>query len=383
MRARLILIAGALTATPLAAQRADSAAFVTVLGTDTLAVERWIRSADRVDAEVVVRSPRTTLRRGTLYLTDGGAMERWEERWLDPEHPAAEPRRVEIVEPVAGGSWVRRITEGDSVREASLNAPPDALPWADLVHWPFDLAVGRLPDRGAFQMAFLAGQRPLVMTLERTASGEVTITHPLRGPTLARLDPAGRIASLDAARTTRKVVVTRVPWADVQGRAVAWAAADRAGQGVGELSGRGGGEASFGGASIRLDFGTPLLRGRQVFGTVVPWGQLWRTGANRATHFATSAPLVLDGTLQLPAGEYTLFSIPQQDGGWLIVSRQTGQAGTAYDSAQDFGRVRLRRREVAGPRERFDIRVEETGHRHAELVIAWDRSEFYVPMRLR
>lgn len=387
--AAALLLLASLAAAPAAAQaaRADSAALVTVLGRDTLALERWVRTGSRIEAEAVVRSPSTSLRRYTLELAPSGTMRRFEERILDPASPGGAPRRVEVVE-AADSGWTRRVTEGDSTRSSRVQAGADALPWVDLVHWPFELALRDVPAAGSATRPFLAGGRPLAYTLARTAPGQVTLTHPLRGPSTVRTDAAGRLLGLDAAQTTRKVVVTRVPWVDVAGPARRWADADRAGRGMGELSGRAREEFTVGGAKIALDYGVPVRRGRDIFPAVVPWGQVWRTGANRATHFSTDRPLVLGDpaagpTLAVPAGEYTLFSMPAAEGGLLIVSRQTGQNGTAYDAARDLGRVRMRRTAVAEPVERLSIRAEPVGAKGGTLRISWDRSEFVVPFTVQ
>ncbi len=384
-----LLLLASLAAAPAAAQaaRADSAALVTVLGRDTIALERWVRAGSRIRAEAVVRSPSTSLRRYTLELAPSGTMRRFEERVLDPASPGGAARRVEVIE-AADSGWTRRVTEGDSTRSSRVQAGADALPWVDLVHWPFELALRDVPATGTATRPFLAGGRPLAYTLARTAPGRVTLTHPLRGPSTVRTDAAGRLLGLDAAQTTRKVVVTRVPWVDVEGPARRWAEADRAGRGMGELSGRAREEFTVAGAKIALDYGVPVRRGRDIFPAVVPWGQVWRTGANRATHFSTDRPLVLGDpaagpTLAVPAGEYTLFSAPEAAGGVLIVSRQTGQNGTAYDPARDLGRVAMRRTTAAEPVERLSIRAEPAGTKGGTLRIAWDRSEFVVPFTVQ
>lgn len=373
----------ALLAAPAAAQRADSAALVTVLGRDTLALERWVRAGDRITAEAVVRSPRTTHRRYVLDMDSEGLMRRFEERTFDPANPAT-PLRTEVLEAVEGGGWTRTLTHGDSVVTGRVDAPPNALPWVDLVHWPFELVGLDRGDCGG-EIPMIAGGRVLEYDMAPAAGGW-TLTHPFRGPSTVRADDQGRLLSLDASGTTRKVIVTRVPWVELEGPAARWSQADREGRGMGELSGRGREEATVGGARIVVDYGQPQRRGREIFGQVVRWGELWRTGANRATHFSTDRELVFTGadgaTLVMPAGEYTLFSIPQQDGGWLIVNRQTGQNGTAYDAAQDLGRVRLRRTAVAEPVESFTIRAEpsESG---GILRLVWDTSEFSVPFQVR
>jgi hypothetical protein len=371
-------------AAPAAAQTADSAALVTVLGRDTLALERWVRSGDRITAEAVVRSPRTTHRRYVLDLAPDGRMRRFEERVLDPAAAAGAPLRTETLQ-AADGGWVRTVVQGDSTMTSRVDAPAEALPWVDLVHWPFELVLMRARGGQGGPAPLMSGGRALAYTVAPAPGGGWTLTHPFRGPSVAQVDAQGRLVSLDAAGTTRKVVVTRVPWVELEGAAARWGQADREGRGMGELSGRGRAEGSVGGAAIVVDYGMPMRRGRDIFPGVVRWGEVWRTGANRATHFTTDRALVLTGadgaTLQVPAGEYTLFSIPQEDGGWLIVNRQTGQNGTAYDAAQDLGRVRMRRTAVAEPVEAFTIAVEPAAD-GGVLRLSWDRSAFTVPFRV-
>ena len=384
-RAAFTLPLLAALAAPAAAQT-DSAALVTVLGRDTLALERWVRTPARITAEAVIRSPRTTVRRYVLDLAPDGTMRRFEERVFDPAGSGQAPVRTETLE-FAEGGWARTLAQGDSVARTRVEAPAAALPWVDLVHWPFELVLMRAAAGQGGQAPLLSGGRELAYTVAPAEGGGWTLTHPFRGPSVARVDASGRLLSLDAAGTTRKVVVTRVPWVELDAPAARWAQADREGRGMGELSGRGREEATVDGARIVVDYGTPTRRGRDIFPGVVRWGEVWRTGANRATHFATDRALVLGDpasgeTIEVPAGEYTLFSIPQEDGGWLIVNRQTGQNGTAYDAARDLGRVRMRRAAAAEPVETFTIRVlpATTG---GVLALAWDRSEFTIPFQVR
>jgi hypothetical protein len=84
----------------------------------------------------------------------------------------------------------------------------------------------------------------------------------------------------------------------------------------------------------------------------------------------------------VPAGRYTLFSIPERDGGWLIVNRQTGQAGTAYDASRDLGHVRLSAPALRAPLETFTINTDTESGTHL-LRLQWDISERVVPFRVR
>lgn len=385
-----LALLSALAPAPSAAQhRADSAALVTVLGRDTLALERWVRSADRVTADVVVRSPRTTLRRYVLDLGPGGTMRRFEERTFDPVAPDR-PIRTERLE-ARGERWVRTVVDAERTRSDTVQAPGTALPFVDLVHWPFELMLMRAGrDRTLNQTTtqpLLAGGRMLPFTARWSAPNTVEFTHPLRGTMSARTDAAGRLLSLDAAGTTRKVRASRVPWLQLENHARVWAAADASGRSVGELSGRAQEEKVVAGARLSIDYGTPYKRGRGIWGNVVPWGEVWRTGANRATHFSVDRQLVFGnpatGTLVVPAGTYTLFSVPGADGGVLIVNKQTGQNGTAYDPKQDLGRVRMRRAELPTTVERFTIRVDSQGASGGVLRLQWDQTELSVPFAAR
>ena len=194
-------------------------------------------------------------------------------------------------------------------------------------------------------------------------------------------DADGRLLMLDAGATTRKLVVRRVADVDVEAAATRYAEQDAAGRSVGDLSGRGETVATIAGATIAVDYGQPQMRGREIWGALVPWGELWRTGANRATHLTTDRALVLDpdgAALAVPAGEYTLYSIPEAEGGLLIVNRQTGQGGTTYEATRDLGRVPLTRSSLTEAVEVFTIGVEAEG-RGGRLALRWASDAFSVP----
>jgi hypothetical protein len=90
-----------------------------------------------------------------------------------------------------------------------------------------------------------------------------------------------------------------------------------------------------------------------------------------------------DSQLAVPAGSYTLFSVPERDGGILIVNRETGQAGTAHDPTKDLGRVALQARPLPETVELFTIRVvEDGGGTGGWLRLQWDRTELVVPFRV-
>lgn len=367
------LVLAAATALPAGAQaRPDTSSLTARLGVDTISVERIIRTANTVEAELVTRSPRTTLQRHRATLDAAGMLATLDVTMLDPT-TGAETRRTTYRR--AGDSLQIVEVVGDRRTARAVSAPREVLPFIDLVHWPFDIALRRMRAMEATHVAapLLSGNRVSNFPLALLGTDSATITHPTRGTMRLTVLPDGSIRTLDAGATTRALVVTRGRGADIVALARDFATRDAAGRGVGELSGRGGGDTRVLGATITLDYGTPEKRGREIWGTLVRHGQLWRTGANRATHFSTDAPLRF-GTLEVPAGDYTLYSIPEADGGLLIINRQTGQNGQQYDQARDLGRVRMRARPLAAPVEVFTIVAREENGKGI-LALQWDRTE--------
>lgn len=381
----LLSTSPSLAQTPAAASRPDSASLVTRLGTDTLAVERFVRTGNRVEAEVVLRSPRVSRTRYDLELSPSGGIERLESIALDPHEGT--PLGLRQVMTRAGDSLVIELTRDGETARRTVAADDVVLPFIDMVHWPFELALMRARSTGEAEVPqpMFAGRRVVSFTLGVQGRDSMTITHPTRGTMRVEVDELGRLLALDAGATTRKLIVDRAAWLEVAPFAARWAELDAQGRSFGALSGRGRTESAVKGAEIVVDYGTPLKRGREIWGALVPWGVVWRTGANRATHFSTSRDLVLGSganELHVPAGEYTLFSIPEADGGVLIVNRQTGQTGTAYDASRDLGRVPFMVRPLPEVVETFTILAEEEGE-GGILRLQWDRRELVVPFRVR
>ena len=367
----------------------DSASFVTRLGVDTIAIERVVYAPQRVEAEVLLRVPATTRTRYVLDLSPAGELTRLEAVTTSPRVPDRPPRR-EVIARVGDSLQVETTVDGQvRVRQVAAH-DLRVLPFIDVVHWPFELALTRVRASRRPQTAqpLLSGSRVQSFPIVDVGPDSMTITHPLRGTMRLRVDARGRLLALDAGATTRKLLVERRPWMAtdaIDALASRWAALDAAGRSLGALSGRAQMEATIAGARVAADYGTPSKRGREIWGALVPFGQVWRTGANQATHFTTDRDIVFGAgadTLLVPAGRYTLFSIPERDGGVLIVSRQTDQAGTAYDPARDLGRVRLTPRPLAQPVEVFTIAAnpEAAG---GVLRLQWDRTELVVPFRVR
>src|SRR2546430_1342584 len=227
------------TASTLAGQ---SGQFVVRLGRDTLAIEAYTRTADRLRGEQVVRTPRTVHRIYTVMFDPGGAAERYE---LVTHNVSGAPGPAE--------TKATATFQGDS-------------------------AVATVPRR-------------------------------------------------DSTRTVRSRVGA--------------GALPHLGQSLGTLSPPDSVRARVAGTSIAVWYSRPSMRGRVIFGNVVPWNQVWRTGANQATIFETGADLVVAGTT-VPAGKYSLWTLPSQSGWKLIVHTNTRPWGAEYDTPDDLARLDLK-----------------------------------------
>jgi hypothetical protein len=124
------------------------------------------------------------------------------------------------------------------------------------------------------------------------------------------------------------------------------------------------------GKTVTINYSRPSMRGRQIFGGLVPYGQVWRTGANAATSLKTDGDLNIGGSV-VPAGNYTLYSIPGESGWKLIINKQTGQWGTEYQEKDDLARVDMKVSTNASPTEQFTISLQKTGGSSAILKLDW------------
>lgn len=135
-------------------------------------------------------------------------------------------------------------------------------------------------------------------------------------------------------------------------------------------------ETSLDGAKITIHYNTPSVRGRVIMGDLVPYNKVWRTGANPATSFVTTGNLKI-GTLSVPAGNYTLYTLPAAPGTpWLlIINQQTGQWGTVYKQDMDLGRTPLHYDKLPAPQESMSISFEHTEEHSTELHIKWETTD--------
>ncbi len=128
-----------------------------------------------------------------------------------------------------------------------------------------------------------------------------------------------------------------------------------------------------GGKSIKTDYSSPRMKGRKIYGDLVPFGEVWRTGANEATTFVPSADVSVGGKT-VPAGNYTIFTVPTADKWTLIINKTTGEWGIPYKyESNELARVDMKVSKLPSPVENFTISYAKSGD-GCTMQIDWERT---------
>ena len=376
MRLTIAMLRAVLALPAPAALAAQTGQFVVRLGRDTLAIEQYTRTADRLQGEQVVRAPRTVHRIYTVTFGPSGAAERFE-LVTHNVSGAPGPAETKATATFQGDSAVSTLTRSDSTRTVRARVGAGALPYLGqsfgLVEEVARSARAAGRDRYTMSMLVLGDTEPMPVTVTRGGSDSLTMMLDGIGPLRVRLDGQGRLLGVSGIGGTAQITVERVQGLDFAGLGKSFAA-----RSLGTLSPPDSVRASVAGASIAVRYSRPSMRGRVIFGNVVPWNQVWRTGANQATVFETSADLVIAGA-PVPAGKYSLWTLPSPGGWKLIVNRNTGQWGTDYDAQYDLARLDMKVEPLRQPVEQFTIAIEPSGKRGV-LKLEWERTRVSVPV---
>ncbi len=141
-------------------------------------------------------------------------------------------------------------------------------------------------------------------------------------------------------------------------------------------------DVTLNGKQVSITYHRPFVRGRKIMGELVPYGQVWRTGANEATTLKTDVALNIGGA-NVPAGTYTLYTLPSEGVWKLIINKQTGQWGTEYNQNQDLARVDMQKEKLSSPVEEFTISWKKKGEGAADLVLEWENTRLSVPVQAK
>jgi hypothetical protein len=375
------------------AQAPATSYLVTRLGVDTVGIERYTRTNDRLEGDVVLRYPRVRTFHYVADLGPNGEIRNLTTVVTRPGSDANTPPLLRAVSTFADSVAViqveragkadtslsgRKIYHGRVVPTLGTEPPSYGI-------YEQALASARLGrDSVAYALVGMGPGPVPAIILRRRGADSVAFTSTFfpNWIEVAKVDSRGRITGIDASATTVKVRAERVPNLAFDNVVSRWAAYESAhGGAIGQMSPPDTVRANIGGANIEVAYSRPAKRGRVIFGNIVPWNQVWRTGANAATQFTTDKDLIIGGTT-VPAGKYTLWTKPTPTGGELIINSETGQWGTDYHADKDFAHINLRSAQLAQPVEQFVIGVVPQGS-GGVIRMAWDNREFSVPFSVK
>lgn len=384
MCTRLALAAVVTLTLAVTAAADDSGDFVVRLGQDTTSVEHYSRTAARLEVEQVGRAPRVLRRRFTYDFVEGAIT-----HLAMVVTPPGSSTPTQTIEASFGPDSMRMRTQSGSapVQNLMVAMPRGTLVLANSSPWSgYEAQIMKLVQsqgdslRGT--MYLIGAQSTDWLSLHKLGRDSVVIFNGHGDLFHVRVDPAGHILGVLPIAGTGKFSVERVASLDLDAMAASFAAREQAGAGLGPLSPRDTLRVeNAGGASLWVDYGRPGKRGRVIFGNVVPFGDVWRTGANAATQFRTDQALDFGGTV-VPAGFYTLWTIPSANGWKLIINGETGQWGTAHKSAKDLYTIDMKVRTLPQSVERFTIGVESTAQ-GGVLNLDWDTTRASVAFTVK
>ena len=135
----------------------------------------------------------------------------------------------------------------------------------------------------------------------------------------------------------------------------------------------------FGISSVQLIYSRPAMKGRKIFGDLVPYGKVWRTGANQATRIKFNDDVSIGGK-PLKAGEYALFTIPNENEWEIIINKGSENWGTVYKQEDDLLRVKVKPSRLANAVESFTMQFENLKPSSTDLTIMWDKTAVSIPI---
>jgi hypothetical protein len=373
--------------------------FLARLGNDTVSVESVTRRGNTVTSDEVDRFPRVRQRHTEITLRDDGGIQRLVMDIRTPSEPSNQRERRVVADVTKDSVHVTKTDSTGTKRWAFATGGGIPTAHLDQMYSLYEIRFQEALKRAAAQRRSVGDtvmQRQFYIDREfdrfpmnhgmvrLLAGNKAEILHDwLAGPGEATFDSSGRMLTYSGARTTYLVEVRRldsVP--DVQTIGAQFAAREAREGGKKELSVRDTMRASIGAATFTVDYGRPLARGRTLLGQVIPYDQVWRTGANAATQFTTSAPITLAG-IAVPAGSYTLWTVPRAKGVDLIVNKQTGQWGTGYDGSRDLARAPMTTETLATPVEKFTISIVGADAKRGALAMEWGNVRWTAPIVVR
>jgi hypothetical protein len=370
---------------------AQARVFLVKLGSDTVAIERVVRTGNRIDGVLVRHLPSTSMLRYTLELGKDGRVASYEQGTFRPDGTPAPANAqtgtaaVGLKMTFAGDSVIREVVANGQPVIRHTTVPKGTLPaiGGSWLATEMQVAAARKDGRTSvigFTANANAATSPDIRVL--TPDSAEIVTQGLRVG--VKTDKGGRLVHGDGSLTTAKYDVTVAKDVDVVALAAAWGAKEAAGPAAPPTNTPDSVVATIDKAHIVILYSRPARRGRELWGKLVPFDTTWRLGADFATQLKTDADLDIGGT-RVAAGTYTLWLLPSQGQSYLIINNKLQDPrdptrrlwGTQWDPASDIARIPLEKHlNLPTDEERFHMFID-----HGMLMMHWGSSGYGVSIK--
>ncbi len=383
------LIAAALLS-PVGAH-AQTRVFITKLGSDTIALERVVRTGNKVDGVIVRHFPTNTMLKYSVTLGKDGLVESYEQGSYradgTPQAPNAQTgaAAVGLKMTFAGDSVIREVPTNGQPAVRRTYVPKGTLPAIAGSWFANELQVAAARKGGKANVIGFAPTANTATSPDIRILSSDTAEIVNQGFRVGiKTDKSGRIVHGDQSLTTQKYDITLTKDVDVVALAAAWGAKDVAGAAVAPTNTPDSVIATIGNAHVTILYSRPARRGRELWGKLVPYDTTWRLGADYATQLKTDADLNIGGT-RIAAGTYTLWLLPSQGPSYLIVNTKLQDPrdparrlwGTQWDPANDIAKILVQKHmNLPTEEERFHIFIE-----NGMLMMHWGNGGYGVSIK--
>lgn len=210
-------------------------------------------------------------------------------------------------------------------------------------------------------------------SIRRLSGSDFSVGSAVMGYFTLHLDGKGDLRTVDGIGTSWNIKGTVIPPLNMDSVIAAWVKYDQVRPHAAIVNKLDSTVATMGDAMVKIRYSRPLVRGRQIFGGVVPYERFWRTGADAATKLTITRPIYF-GTKELPAGQYSLFTLPEKDGWTLMINSQADIWGTEYHAGNDVLRVPMSIERLNDNVEMLTIQV-VPGDEGGRIEVSWEKTK--------
>jgi hypothetical protein len=225
----------------------------------------------------------------------------------------------------------------------------------------------------SFTYAFDKGFSFIVKRINKTT---LTASSSIRGDYTLYLNEKGKVISIDAIGTSSNLKGSVVSYLNLDSIINANAMSVQRYGGMADLNKTDSVQITIASNVIKINYSRPSMRGRVIFGSVVPWNRFWRTGANAATKITLSRPILFENN-ELPAGQYSIFTMPTEHGWTIMFNKEADIWGLLYDPANDFLRVPMQVEQLKEPVELMTIEI-AAFRNGGQINIMWEKTKAFV-----